>query len=197
MSMSAIAICNLALKEAGGNAIASLSEQSEEALLCSLFYEPCIDHALRGFKWSFATKIKPLAVVAGAEVPGWDYIYAHPADCLAPRKIIREEGAQDTPPKFQVMASDSGTQKLICTNEPQAWLEYTARITDPAQFDSQFIMALVYRLAADLVTPLTGEPARREGLLQIFSAFLQEAQATSANEQPDRPSFTRYVDARR
>jgi len=199
MTASIISICNLALGHCGGFSIGALDEQSVEARLCSRHYEVCRDEALRNFKWPFATKIRPLALVDGVEYPEWEYVYAYPADCLAARRIVAEgsRSAPSTPLEYSVVSSDARTSKYLLCDTEDAYLEYTARITDPAQFDPQFISALSYRLAADLITGLSGDSRERVNLLQIYGSLVNEAKANSANEQLERPSYTRYVDSRR
>ena len=198
MPASVISICNLALSHVGGYSIAALDEQSAEARLCARHYEVCRDEVLRGFKWAFATKLRPLALAADVTFPNWEHVYAYPADCLAPRRIVGAGTRKPSAPlEYTVVSAAAGTQKYILSDDPEAYLEYTARITDPAQFDAQFVSALSYRLAADLVTGLTGDSKERGSLLQVYGALLAEAKATSAGEQTERPAYDRYVKSRR
>ena len=57
--------------------------------------------------------------------------------------------------------------------------------------------ALSYRLAADLVTGLSGDSKDRMNLLQIYGSLVNEAKAASSNEQTERPAYDRYVRSRR
>jgi hypothetical protein len=198
MPASIISICNLALSHCGGFSIGALDEQSVEARLCSRHYEVCRDEVLRSFRWAFATKIKALAPVADVEYPNWEHVYAYPADCLVSRRIVTEgsKSSPSTPLEYTVISSDAGTSKYLLCDTEDAYLEYTARITDPAQFDAQFVSALSYRLAADLITGLSGDSKERMSLLQVYGSLVNEAKAASANEQVERVSYSRYVDAR-
>lgn len=198
MPVSIISICNLALSHVGGFSIAAVDERSTEGRLCGQHYDFCRDEVLRSFNWAFATKITPLALVSGVSVPNWEYTYALPADCLNARRIVFEgSGAlPDTLQRFTIISSSSGTSKYLCTNLEGAWLEYTARITDPAMYDSQFVTAFAYRLGADMATALSGVEGKRRELMNFFSMAIAEAKASSANEQKDPQKFTRYVRSR-
>lgn len=198
MPVSIISICNLALSHVGGFSIAALDERSTEARLCGQHYDFCRDEVLRSFNWSFATKIAALALVSGVSVPNWEYAYSLPADCLNARRLVFEgsRALSDRQQLFTILASSAGTAKYLCTNLEDAWLEYTARITDSTMYDSQFVTAFSYRLGADMATALSGVDGKRRELMNFFSMSIAEAKASSANEQKDPQKFDRYVKAR-
>jgi hypothetical protein len=84
-----ISICNLALSHAAvGKTIASLTEKSAEARLCSLYYDTAKDQVLEAFAWPFATLTASLNMVQQQPTYEWAYSYRLPDDCLAPRRIL-------------------------------------------------------------------------------------------------------------
>lgn len=100
--------------------------------------------------------------------PPWAYEYAYPADCITFRQVAPLPGITggDLAPTYNrfSLAYDAptvgGTQVLcILTNLPSAMGIYTARVTDPAQWESpSFIDMLVVNLVRKL-TVLLGDKA--------------------------------------
>lgn len=195
MALTEIGICNMALSRLDLNPINSFIEATKEARTCKIHYEQTRDFVLRGHKWGFATKEDTLALL-DATYTGWDYAYQFPSDCLAPRYIYNptlsayEQADEDytlstsgTKIPFEVRASSSGDSKIILTDQEDAILIYTAKVTQPTAFDSQFIEALVLKLASVLAYPLRRDKGMGDGLLNEYRLFVGEAKATDANEE--------------
>ncbi|UOF77207.1 tail tubular protein a tubular protein [Caudoviricetes sp.] len=91
-------ICNQALGMIGSNnRITSLSEGSDEARNCNLYYDQTRLEILQAIPWGFTRRKIALALLGSAsgtpENPngdqpiseyGWDYSYAYPSNCLKP-----------------------------------------------------------------------------------------------------------------
>lgn len=86
---SQVSICNMALGHlAVGKQIAALTDATQEARLCSLFYDTAKDEVLRAFAWPFATLTVSLAMVQQQPTFEWAWSYRLPSDCLAARRIL-------------------------------------------------------------------------------------------------------------
>lgn len=199
MPVSQVQICNLSLSGIGTRStIASLTEGSAESVQCSLHYDTALEATLRGAHWNFARKQVSLAVLAdatqGQTVPQpWLYQYALPSNCLLARFVLPQMGStglpmpnvQPRPVPFIVTSTedDSGNDiTVLLTNEPNAQLVYTARMSNPAVYDPSFVDAFVAVLGSKLAIPLTGESAKRQAQLQIAQALLISAQVSNGNE---------------
>ena len=185
---SAVEICNLALSHLRhSKRIASFSEQSEEARLCSLFYETTRDLVLRDVRWPFATTTKALGLIEEQPNTEWAYSYEYPSDCLLARRILsgvrNDTRAARVPYKI---AYDDGAKVLFCDRE-NAVLEYTVAITDTSLFAPDFVMALSYRLAFYLAPTLTGGDPDNLGqrAMQMYALEKSAATANAFNEQQD------------
>lgn len=177
---SEVQICNMALGRIGQATISSLSEQSEEATQCNLFYGPMRDHVLREYPWNFATRRAALATLSVTAPPDWDYVYAYPADCLQARVIMPTVRGQASPP-FSIGSTSDG-KRVIYADTAEAYLIYTAKVTDPNLFDWSFINALAYRLAAEIVMPLTKDQPLWQAMMNGYSSSLSAATASDAQE---------------
>lgn len=204
---SQVDICNLALSNIGARAsIASLSEQSAEAKECARRYDACLEAVLQAAFWNFARKqvngvLLKDGTIAGNTVPvPWLYEYEYPADAIQVRYVmpIYSQGAtisggatvavppmQTRPVRF-VVSSDLDTTgndiKCILTNQPNAVIVYTKKITNPALYDAQFVECFAGYLGAKICMALTG---KRDVMLDQFRWAQQsanEAQASNGNE---------------
>lgn len=208
---SEVRICNLALSRVGARRISSLSENTKESRECNKIYTDTRDVVLAAHDWGFARKHKTLAAIATPTYPGWDYAYAYPTDCLAARRIKDDTGsvsqiAYDLEEEryrsvgkveFEVRATEALDGKVILTDQADAVLIYTARVTDPNVFSIEFIDALAYRLASDLAVPLRADTRKSDTHFRKYTFLIGSAQASSANEGYQKPdNGNSFVNAR-
>src|SRR6185312_8086770 len=88
MAQSDVEICNMALGHVGNSSqIASLTEKSNEARACLLYYEQVRDEVLQAAPWPFITVIEPLTLVATSPNTDWAYSYRYPVDAFTVGRI--------------------------------------------------------------------------------------------------------------
>lgn len=139
----------------------------------------------------------------------WRYEYSWPNDCVNARYILpmpRNAGTVITPPlttgpvvevrcgqtpaiKFLVAGDrdiDGNAIKVILTNQPLAQLVYTAQITDANIWDSNFVEAIIGRLAQRISIALTGDKALTQ--LAIATGQAAEGRAEAENGDEAGPS---------
>lgn len=129
---------------------------------------------LRLHMWSFARRQVSIALLGAAKgttenpsgtervsLAPWSYEYLLPNDCLRVRQILQNVGgASAVPYALSGDTDDAGNAvKVILTNQPQAVLIYTARITDTDMHDPEFEEALVYALGSKLAMALGAKKA--------------------------------------
>lgn len=194
---SVVDVYNLALSHLGvGKIVSTTTEQSEEALVCKVYFEIARDLVLRDFKWPFATRIVSLGLVEEQPNEEWSYSYRYPSDCLNFRKIqsgIRTDTNQSAIP-YRVVSDTTG--KLIYTDREDAIGEYTAAITDVNMFPVDFIMALSYRLAFYIAPRVTsGDPYGLQAkAMDMYLMEMGKATASAFNEEtPDQIPDSEFV----
>lgn len=190
---SDVDICNLALLRLGTRStIAALNEGSTEANACALAYATVRDALLAQHRWRFASRRVVLADLGNAPL-GWGYRYAYPSDCLRARAVLpaRRLPGQTPTEEASVPFEVAGDQdpagnplRVILTNQANAELLYTARITTAAMFDAPFVEALSWMLAAELAATLTGDQGLAASCMQAAAAAVSGARAGDANEAP-------------
>ena len=72
--------------------------------------------------------------------------------------------------------------KVVLTNAPYAVGVYTARMTDPAIWDPQFLDAVVMTLAAWTAEPITGSTAMVKDKSQLAASLVMAARISDGNE---------------
>lgn len=208
---SEVQICNLALSRVGARRISALSENTKEARECNKIFADTRDAVLAAHDWGFARKHATLATVATPTYPGWDYAYAYPVDCLAARRIKDDTGSLSQVAynsdeeryrnvgkvEFEIRATAALDGKVVLTNQDDAVLIYTARVTDPNVFSVEFIDAFAYRLASDLAVPLRADTRKSDTHFRKYMLLIGSAKASSANEGYEKPdSGSSFVNAR-
>lgn len=173
-TQSDVAICNIALVSLGADTITSLDEDTENARKLNAIYPYIRNEVLRAHPWNFAIRWASLAQLSETPTNDFSYAYQLPTDpkCL---KVIRlNEDGEDY--DFRVEAN-----KLYC-DLSSVTIEYIAEITDATKFDSQFIVALAARLAAELAYPITGSLEVRKAKWEEYLLKIQEARSSDSQE---------------
>jgi hypothetical protein len=180
---SAVDICNLALANLGD--VANLQsidppDGSAQADHCATFYPIARDALLEMHDWGFSTKRVALAQLVNPTTE-WAYCYAQPNGLLNAIAVLDAAATDDvsvgiptgqlwcsdtpimntgnyTPQPFVLESADDGTD-VVYTNQPNAMMRCTVRVTDTSKFSPLFVRTLAASLAAMLAGPLVkGEP---------------------------------------
>lgn len=210
---SEVDICNLALGHLGDNAtVASLDppEGSAQAEHCARFYPIARDSLLEMHPWGFATKRAKLALLSSAW-PEWEYCYAQPNDALNLLVIMPPDATNDyteffgnpnsygvtsnyapvvsaggyvTQP-FSSEALDDETN-VIYTDQKDAVLRYTSRVTDTTKFSPLFVTVLSWHLASMLAGPIIkGDAGAAEAkrCIAMMASFMEKAIESDSNQR--------------
>jgi hypothetical protein len=177
-------ICNLALTLLGQKTITSLTEATVSAQKCNLLYDLARDSTLRSHSWNFATRILELTEISDETVTGWDYLYLYPTNALYIKKVFSDETTTELAEaeKFQEVLSPDTDVKAIATNATPAYCEYIEKVLDVSLYDSLFILALAYMLAAQLAQPLTGDTKLFQTMLNMYMQTIDQAKYYNATE---------------
>ena len=164
------------------------SDGSTEADVLALHYDNSRDSYLRDFTPRFARFRKKLALVGQDLVTNWAYTYAYPSDCLRvymlPIAGIREPRL-DQSVSYEKANLDGSI--VIHTDQEDAEIIYTARVTDTEMFDPMVTMAIANLLGSRAGMPLTANGAIANNLLQAYYALASNACAADLNESNPGP----------
>lgn len=172
-------IANRALQFIGTRTtIASLAEQSNEAIQINLVYNAVQDWCFGLANWNFARSVALLTVTksvgppvgvwtTASPAPPWLYEYLVPANFIRAQYLtnsahVATTGHWDGEPQRMVVATDviaAVQQQVILTNATPAILFFTIRLTDPTLWPWYFERLMVQALAWTVSYVLTGDKA--------------------------------------
>lgn len=196
-----VGICNLALGRIGSRKpLASLEENRPEAQQCAAIWDTVVETALGSAWWTFATGRAVLAQSATeTERPGWEYVYALPSDCVQVRGLwagVRTPAPHMRTP-FAVEANDAGDGKVLLTDDAEAQLTYTRRLTTVPLYPPLFTDALAWMLASELALSLPVKPDLSRNAFQRAELALARAAAAALREgQEDAPPESELISVR-
>jgi len=214
---SEVDICKLALSHLGDAAlVTSISppDGSAQSYHCAVFYPLARDALQEMHDWGFVMKRVALAQLANLTTE-WAYCYAQPADMINTIAIMAPDAGDDvsvssvqisswqetplpsggiggyTPQPFQLESAADGTD-VIYTNQANAVLRYTARVSDTTKFSPLFTKTLAASLASMLAGPIVkgeaGNAAAARWEMIAFgrdgkSGLFGQAAASDANQR--------------
>jgi hypothetical protein len=169
MASSDTDICNSALSKVGARRIISLTDDLEEARICSDLYPVRRDMLLRSHPWRFAVTRVELAPVV--DVPLFDFSNAFqlPPDCL---RVLNTNQPYNSRWK-----EENG---LILCFTPTLMIQYIYRNTDVSKWDANFCEVLSYDLAKEICFPLTQNASLKQDLEATAKQELAVARSYNA-----------------
>lgn len=178
MASDVTTICNLALGKIGSERIMALTDQSQPARFCSLFYAQTRDELLREHAWNFATARATLSALSAAPEFGWRFQFALPADCL---RVLQLNGYEELQSR-DMFDLEGGN---LLTDQASAEIRYVRREEDANKYDPLFIEALSTKLASKICVPLTGSRSQADTLYKEYDGII-EGIATSTDSKEGR-----------
>ena len=188
MTISKVAICNMALGELGAKEISSLTDGSTAAALCSRHYDQTVDEVLAMADWKCAMARKQLA--ASSETPDFEYDYQYPLPtnpyCLRVRAMCLDDGSE-------LEADWTREGDMLLTNQDECYIKYIKRVTDPMKFEPLLVTAIYLQLAIKFAPKLQKDTADKGRLIEEFEKLvLPRAKYATAKEGygPDQVKST-------
>lgn len=180
---SDIGICNMALSHLGDAAnVSDFNEGSMQADQCRTFYPIARDVCLEMGEWDFATRRIQPALISNPPPSSWLYAYALPADCLKALAVFGVSTDERITQPFIIESASDGT-RVLYTNQVNAILRYTLKITDTSQFSPLFEDAVGWLLASYLSGPIIKGDQGIQAGRAAYSTFLgQLGNAKSSND---------------
>lgn len=220
---SLVDVANNALGYVGSSQrIATLTDDSTPANACNTFIDTARRELLGEGYWDWACKSALLALqldqatvdATGLIAPGWRFVYSRPADCVKPRAVTNSYGLRQFPmlaywysdsapifgpirPPWQQVLGADGESTSIVTDLEQAFLIYTADVSNTDVMDDFFKDAFAWLLAIKI----TGMLKTNAAILKACNAGYQMAKAKAMaknlnRQQPDREAESPSIQVR-
>ena len=99
--------------------------------------------------------------------------------------------------EFRKIHSSVGNYLVLVTNVDSAVMEYTADVTDSTLFDSLFVSALAWNIAANLAQSLTADAQIIQQAANMYRYTIDLAKVSNKSEQHIKDQVTpSYITAR-
>lgn len=195
---SQVSICNLALSRIGhSQPISAIDEPGVAARMCKQFFSQCREEILRSRPWPWAQRRETLALVAERPNMDWGFAYRYPVnfvkiyqltcatDSVAPSSIYIPYYDTETPNYKQKIPWQMGSDTqglLLFTDLPGAIAVGTYNVQDTSQFNSDFVDALAWRIAAEIAPVMTKDLKIADRCFNMAEVSIQRASAAAINE---------------
>lgn len=178
MAQSIVQICNAALSLIGETQItnATLSDATEAERQCNLLYDLSKEYLLRAHPWNFAETRATLARITETPPFEFSYYYQIPSDCLRILHTINTN-EEVNPEDYKIEGA-----RRIATDATTLNIIYIKNETDPTQFDTLFVQALIYHLGAHLAMVLSDNRTLSDSLMEKFDMYMKQAKMIDGQE---------------
>ena len=172
-----VEVCNAALSMLGAARITDLvTDTSQAAILCNLFYSQCRDSVLSAYPWNFAIERADLGAPLAstdADAPVWGFVYGFtlPTNPYCLRVLETED---------HITHRIEG--RVLYTDESSINIRYIARVESPAQFSDGFKIALCANMAMYLAMPITKSKTIMDAMSALYTYQLAQAQQFDTQE---------------
>lgn len=140
-TQSKISILSKAAILCGEKPITSLSEDRYAVTVGAALFELYFENEVQSGSWRFATAKRALSRLSTTPLNQWQYAFQIPADCLIPVGVYPRQ-------PYEIYGSH------IYTNATSLDLEYRVK-PNVSQLPAYFSLLMAYRLAADMIKPIT------------------------------------------
>lgn len=179
MALSETKICNLSLSDLGSKRINDFSDTTEnttQAILCRLHYEPVRDATAMLHRWRFNSGRETLSRDATDPDFEWGAQFILPNDYLSMRSVYEGRFSDEN-----VRSYDLEGDRLL-TNETTMEIRYIKKVTDVTKFAPLFVQLLVLQLDLKLVMPLTQDVKLKQTIKEDIRILMPDVLAFAGQE---------------
>jgi hypothetical protein len=171
MAESIVEICNSALVKIGAKTILSLTDDSKEANICSVRYNPVRRMVLRSHPWNSAIKRVVISPLTTTPVFGTTNQFELPADCL---RVLEVNYSDDCYYRIE--------GRTIQVSADEINLKYVYDLKDTGQMDSLLSEAIGTYLAFDISYAITEDSAVQNAMAGLWSSIVRTAKTVDGQE---------------
>lgn len=192
MSLSEVAIYNLALDMLDEGPVTSPTDDTRPARLLNRNYAQTRDEVLRAHPWNFALTRESLPALSEKPAFGWAYQYELPTDCLRLMPLTYDGNLNGSPIPHEVEGG-----RVLTDKEAPLRIRHVRRVTNTSDFDPLFARSLAARLAIYVGHVITGKQSYIERLGGLYRDVILEARRIDALEgTPQAPLGEDWIEAR-
>lgn len=177
MALNDVALASRALIRIGASPISSFDDGTVESEIAGALFGTIRDGLLSAYAWGFATGQIALTELETPPVADYAHAYQLPNDFL--RALSAGTGSKGRGLNYRI------ARGALHTNASSVVLTYVFR-PEEEEFPPYFDQALIARLAAEFVIPITENTSRAEAMFNMAENEYKRARQIDA--QQDSPS---------
>jgi hypothetical protein len=176
MAVSDVSLSNMALSELKAERITSMDDGSEEAIVCTLYFDQAMDTLLEQHLWDFAMERATPARLSSTPLYNYDYEFQVPTDpyCLRILEVTNTDGV-----KLDKWKREGS---VILADEDAINIRYIKRVTNLTHLSALFKEAFVFWLASKIAYSLTGSTTKGQDMFQKYRMVMRKAYVNDAKQ---------------
>jgi hypothetical protein len=183
-----LTIYNLALSHIGQKPVDNTTDETQpEILACNTHFESARDSVLAQLAFPFNAapiKLEQHMSINDTSIPGWSFFYTYPASVLSVWEVYSSANAATAIENdFEVRYLPAIGEKIVCTNEADAYANCSYLVTDYSLWDDRFIEAVSYKLAASIAIAITGDAELAMKFRDMYNMMVHDTKRKSAREK--------------
>jgi len=177
MALNDVALASRALIRIGAAPITSFDDGTATSEVAGALFGPVRDALLSAYAWSFATGQVALNELSTAPIADFDKAFQLPNDFL--RALSAGAGTKGRGLRYRI------SRGALHTNSDEVIFTYIFR-PEEEEFPPYFDQALITRLSAEFVIPITENTSRAETAFRLAEVEFKRARQIDA--QQDTPN---------
>jgi hypothetical protein len=222
MAGSIVEVWNIALGYCGHfSTVSAINENSSEANICRTFFSSCLKSELSISKWDFSVKRSKLSLIYDGFssdnniAQDYRFIYAYPADCLAPLYILQDYTDLNKNEHYlkykrqslntisfdtkiinvsdyvDDLSNSNNNKKVIFTDKENPILEYNFYQEDVSLWSPLFVDLVSLSLAMRIANPLKMDNGQTMAAIsKQYQYVLNNALAINSHSYKNDPILT-------
>lgn len=190
-----LVIYNLALSHIGQKPVANTTDTTQpEIRACDTHFANARDSVLAEMSFPFNNAAIELVCntnINDTSIPGWSYYYTYPASVLSVWDVYASANASTAHEyDYEVRYLPATGEKVICSDEEDAYANCSYLVTDYTLWDDRFIQVVSFKLAAMIAVPITGDAELAQNMMNIYNVMSSESKRKSAREKRKKHNTT-------
>lgn len=164
------------------------TDTSRETTTLETNWESAFFIGLQEMDLDSTSTTKALELISEKPNTFWDYCYKYPTDCAFMRRIVSELVTDDTETVIDRKVQILDGEKVILTNQPQAYIEYIPNTITAENLTPEAAVFISLKLARMSVPLIVGKNSRE--IVQLIEQRYEQALVTA--QEKDRLETSIY-----
>lgn len=187
VTQTKLSMISAALVLCGEKPLNSLTDNRYGAAVGAAIFDMAYEEELQSNRWRFACKKAQLSQINATPPNEWQFAFQIPTDCLLPIGFYGTGPDKSYDIYGNVLYTNiTSNPGPINNTTPVLTFDYMFK-PDPATVPSYFSLLMTYRLARDMIKPITESDSAMTAMTQKYNVQRARSQYADAQGRPNRP----------